>query len=235
MKSVKKILCVLLTLTIVASCVAIGSMQSSAVTDESAVGESQSGLAQETVQGSAILHCFCWSYDTIRQNLTDIKAAGYTAVQLSQCRVLISEDEKIDMAFIETGEKSVLISDKAQVLDDVLVMGYPRIPQFFDFCAAERATISSIATMGAVASLADQYITPSVGQLMLVTARIRRGNSGGPIINSDGAVVGVAFAESDSEGDYDEMGYGVAYPISVFYQMLQDSKLMNVKFVDEVK
>ena len=33
MKSVKKILCVLLTLTIVASCVAIGSMQSSAVTD----------------------------------------------------------------------------------------------------------------------------------------------------------------------------------------------------------
>ena len=165
----------------------------------------------------------------------EISIPGYTAVQLSQCRVLISEDEKIDMAFIETGEKSVLISDKAQVLDDVLVMGYPRIPQFFDFCAAERATISSIATMGAVASLADQYITPSVGQLMLVTARIRRGNSGGPIINSDGAVVGVAFAESDSEGDYDEMGYGVAYPISVFYQMLQDSKLMNVKFVDEVK
>ena len=83
MKSVKKILCVLLTLTIAASCVAIGSMQSSAVTDESAVGESQSGLAQETVQGSAILHCFCWSYNTIKQKLPEIAAAGYTAVQTS--------------------------------------------------------------------------------------------------------------------------------------------------------
>jgi hypothetical protein len=160
---------------------------------------------------------------------------GYSAAYLSQCRVLVSEDEKIDMAFIETNENSVLIADTAQVLDEVLVMGYPRIPQFFDFCAAERAAISSIPTRGAVASLAGQYITPSVGQLMLVTARIRGGNSGGPIINSDGAVVGVAFAESGSEGDYDEMGYGIAYPIDVFYQMLQNSQNLEVDFVDEVK
>lgn len=160
---------------------------------------------------------------------------GYTAAQLSKCRVLISEDEKIDMAFIETNEQSVLISDTAQVLDDVLVMGYPRIPQFFDFCAAEQAAISSIPTKGAVASLAGQYITPCVRQLMLVTARIRGGNSGGPIINSDGAVVGVAFAESDSKGDYDEMGYGIAYPIGAFYQLLQNSTSMKVNFVDVVK
>lgn len=165
----------------------------------------------------------------------EVSIPGYTATLLSKCRVLVSEDEKIDMAFIETGENSVLVSDTAQVLDEVLVMGYPRIPQFFGFCAAERAAISSVPTRGTVASLADQYITPSVGQLMLVTARIRGGNSGGPIINSDGAVVGVAFAESDSKGDYDEMGYGIAYPIDVFYQMLQNSHSMKVNFVDEVK
>ena len=83
MKSVKKILCVLLTLTMVVSCVTVGSIQSSAVLDESAVGESQSGLAQDTVQGSAILHCFCWSYDTIKSKLPEIAAAGYTAIQTS--------------------------------------------------------------------------------------------------------------------------------------------------------
>ena len=83
MKSVKKILCVLLTLTMVVSCVTVGSIQSSAVLDESAVGESQSGLAQDTVQGSAILHCFCWSYNTIKQKLPEIAAAGYTAIQTS--------------------------------------------------------------------------------------------------------------------------------------------------------
>lgn len=67
----------------VVSCVTVGSIQSSAVLDESAVGESQSGLAQETVQGSAILHCFCWSYNTIKQKLPEIAAAGYTAIQTS--------------------------------------------------------------------------------------------------------------------------------------------------------
>ena len=165
----------------------------------------------------------------------EVSIPGYSAVQLRKCRVLVSEDEKIDMAYIETNEASVLTSDTAQVLDEVLVMGYPRIPQFFDFCAAERAAISSIPTIGAVASLADQYITPNVGNLMLVTARIRAGNSGGPIINSDGAVVGVSFAESDSEAKYDEMGYGIAYPIAVFNQMLQNSHSIEVNFVDEVK
>ena len=40
-------------------------------------------LAQDTIQGSAILHCFCWSYNTIKQKLPEIAAAGYTAIQTS--------------------------------------------------------------------------------------------------------------------------------------------------------
>lgn len=39
--------------------------------------------AQETVGGSAILHCFDWSYNNIKAALPDIAAAGYTAVQTS--------------------------------------------------------------------------------------------------------------------------------------------------------
>ena len=35
------------------------------------------------MQGGAILHCFDWSYNAIKANLADIKAAGYTAVQTS--------------------------------------------------------------------------------------------------------------------------------------------------------
>ena len=69
---------------------------------------------------------------------------------------------------------------------------------------------------------------------MLVTARIRGGNSGGPIIDSNGAVVGVAFSEPMSKGDYDEMGYGIAYPIEVFYGMLKNPSSMKVTFVDTI-
>jgi len=160
---------------------------------------------------------------------------GYTAQELKKYATFISTDTNIDMAYIEMNEPLRFVPGDANVLDEVLVMGYPKIPMFNDFCAAERAAISSIPTRGAVASLADQYMSPGVGQLMLVTARIRGGNSGGPVINSNGQVIGVAFAEPKSEGNYDEMGYGIAYPISVLGQLLENGQAMQVNYVDEVK
>lgn len=174
---------------------------------------------------------------TAKHCLTVDKVAipGYTSEQLSRCKVLISNDPKVDMAYIDTGDPSLLIHDEPHVLDEVLVMGYPRIPQFLEFCTAERAEVSSIPTKGSVASLADQYLTPSAGKLILVTARIRAGNSGGPIINADGSVIGVAFMEPMYEGNYDEMGYGGAYPMNVFYDLLKDSTTLKVNFVDEIK
>lgn len=39
--------------------------------------------AQDTISGSAVLHCFDWSYNSIKDALPDIAAAGYTAVQTS--------------------------------------------------------------------------------------------------------------------------------------------------------
>jgi alpha-amylase len=35
------------------------------------------------IQGGAILHAFCWSFQTIAENMADIAAAGFTAVQTS--------------------------------------------------------------------------------------------------------------------------------------------------------
>lgn len=52
-------------------------------TPSTAVADGYETYAQETVQGSAILHCFDWSYNTIKANLADIAKAGYTAVQTS--------------------------------------------------------------------------------------------------------------------------------------------------------
>lgn len=167
-------------------------------------------------------------------DVDEVYIPGYSATQLQSGRVIVSSRDDIDMAYIELNQPSILVDGDAEVLDEVLVMGYPKIPQFFDLCAAEKATVSAIPTKGAVASLADQYISRNAGKLMLITARIRGGNSGGPIIGADGSVVGVAFSEPMSQGNYDEMGYGVAYPIKVFDQLLQNNTTMNVKFVNRI-
>lgn len=51
-------------------------------TELSADGVTDYGLC-EHVQDGVILHAFCWSFNTIKANMADIAAAGYTAVQTS--------------------------------------------------------------------------------------------------------------------------------------------------------
>ncbi len=72
----RKLLSVLLALLMVLSLVP------TIFAPKTTVAESGS-IDQAIVQGGAILHCFDWSFDEIREALPDIKAAGYAAVQTS--------------------------------------------------------------------------------------------------------------------------------------------------------
>lgn len=40
-------------------------------------------INRESIHDGAILHAFCWNFNTIKENMKDIAAAGYTAVQTS--------------------------------------------------------------------------------------------------------------------------------------------------------
>ncbi len=79
----RKIISLVLALCMVISSVAVGSFVANAVTDDSEEVLSGDQAAQETVQGSAVLHCFDWSYNNIKANMKAIANAGYTAVQTS--------------------------------------------------------------------------------------------------------------------------------------------------------
>ena len=72
----RKLLSVLLALLMVLSLVPTIFAPKAAVADAQPID-------QAIVQGGAILHCFDWSFDEIREALPDIKAAGYAAVQTS--------------------------------------------------------------------------------------------------------------------------------------------------------
>ncbi|MCQ2513858.1 MAG: starch-binding protein [Ruminococcus sp.] len=92
MKLKNKAISSILAVSILATSLITGSLTSNAVTVErsevSATTEQEKASAssqgpQKTVDGSNVLHCFNWSYNSIKENLEDIKAAGYTAVQTS--------------------------------------------------------------------------------------------------------------------------------------------------------
>lgn len=76
-----KIIKTLTAVMLAAACFSTMYVSGNAAKEETAVGQTQ--LAQNQIQGSAILHCFCWSYNNIKAKLPEIAAAGYTAIQTS--------------------------------------------------------------------------------------------------------------------------------------------------------
>ena len=162
---------------------------------------------------------------------------GYSVDELSQSKIYVSENPYIDIAFINVGKKEKINVHTAdgEVLQDILTLGYPKIPVFTDFLTAEKATISSKAevrltpTKGSISAFGTNYFAKT--ELMLITAKIRGGNSGGPIINEEGAVVGISCQLPNYEGeigDYDDMGYGIAIPIKYLNEILSTKKMINV-------
>lgn len=162
---------------------------------------------------------------------------GYSKQQLDNSKVYISQNPAIDIAYIDLGIASHTHYESPKILDDVLVMGYPKIPLFLDFLTAEKAAISTIAklrmtpTKGAITAIAPNIYTYKDTNLLLITARIKGGNSGGPIINKRGCIVGVAFSQPYYEGDsYDDLGYGIGMPIIVLNNILAEQNTITPKF-----
>ena len=57
--------------------------ETSVVPDDDQKAESAGKLQASSVQDGVILHAWCWSLDTIKENMAEIAAAGYTTIQTS--------------------------------------------------------------------------------------------------------------------------------------------------------
>lgn len=135
---------------------------------------------------------------------------------------IIGVDEETDVAVlkIETGKELPFIklgdSDKAQVGDWVLAIGSP-------FGLAQTVTAGIVSQV----NRETPYTLAFPKKFIQTDAAINRGNSGGPLVNMDGEVVGINSQIATSTGDYN--GIGFALPIneaaSVYRQILQNGKV----------
>jgi serine protease Do len=68
-----------------------------------------------------------------------------------------------------------------------------------------------------------------------MSARVKGGSSGGPVINRGGKVVGIVSASPSSDSEQiDKLGFGLAIPSDLIEQFLSnlrlDSEVQDVKF-----
>ena len=78
-----RILALVMALAMILTGVPGTGIPTGAITAEAAVSVAEQNNLTENIQDGAILHCWCWSFNTIKQNMADIAAAGFTTVQTS--------------------------------------------------------------------------------------------------------------------------------------------------------
>ncbi len=146
---------------------------------------------------------------------------------------IVGADEETDVAVlkIETGRDLPFVklanSDAARVGDWVLAVGSP-------------FGLAQTVTAGIISQTKREAPYNSFQKFIQTDAAINRGNSGGPLVNMDGEVIGINSQIATSTGDYN--GIGFALPsneaANVYRQILQGGKVRRGYFgvnLDSVK
>lgn len=146
-----------------------------------------------------------------------IAIQGITEAELVKAKFEIHDNDLMDLVFIRFDEgkvETILFSQNAEILDEVMTLGYPKIPGYHNYLTAEKANVSArfTASVGQISSKAEDIWIKE--QLFLITAKIKGGNSGGPVISNNGSVVGVTVNLTIGDGDYDDIGYGTVIPVT---------------------
>jgi serine protease Do len=147
---------------------------------------------------------------------------------------LVGSDDLTDLAVlkIEAGKElpSVKLgdSDKAEVGDWVLAIGSP-------------FGLNKTVTAGIISQTRRETPYASAFQKFIQTdAAINRGNSGGPLVNMDGEVIGINSQIATSTGDYNGVGFALPSDeaANVYEQIVKNGKVRRGylgAYLDSVK
>jgi serine protease Do len=147
-------------------------------------------------------------------------------------RILIPKDSRRDMAVAICRKTLECERDRLRlgtgfVLDEVMAIGYPPIPGYFNVLSALRARVAGDlseylrSTTGDIAASEKPYLTPT--RTYLMSARVKGGSSGGPVINKRGEVIGMISASPSSDSqEIDRLGFGTAIASSEIEEFLSE-------------
>lgn len=175
------------------------------------------------------------------ENMQTVKITNWDPSTAPLSKIWVPTDSNIDLAILEfDGDPFPSIPrfrlEKCKVLDDVLAMGYPSIPGYQFVQVSEKAQIAGYlkSTTGQIVAEGECYLMN--GHLhLLISARVKGGNSGGPVIGRRGGVAGMVFQlPAEEEGRTDLLGYAAAISSEVLESIKNACLNENLEIVEEL-
>ncbi len=174
------------------------------------------------------------------ENMRRIEILGNDDKPIHVINISIPENDNLDIAILLVSNRAFegtqpFRYENHKILDEVLCIGYPPIPGFSDIQISDITNINSSvkSSRGRIVSMSSSYLDGQ--EYILLNARVKGGNSGGPVINSRGYVVGVLVQTSLASGEnskLDELGYGIAVPKESFFQLIKGENNPSPKIKD---
>jgi serine protease Do len=142
--------------------------------------------------------------------------------------VTFHQNKNIDIAIILISEHAfiktpVFNAIDGEILEDVLTIGYPPVPGFDAIQVYEKASINNSFkfSKGQIIARDRSYLDGI--EYLLINAKVKGGNSGSPVINRKGNVIGMVVQiplDSQDASRLDSLGYGIVTPRSEIVKML---------------
>ena len=151
--------------------------------------------------------------------------------------VVLSENEDLDIALIvmeESVSGRVFHLSEPHVLEDIMVMGYPPISGMLPVLISEKGQMVAAmkSTIGTNVGETKDYLKNL--DCFLISARVKGGSSGSPVINEFGKVCGIVVSlpnDIKNPDRIDLMGYGACLPSIYIEEMLRGENIKRLGLV----
>lgn len=185
-----------------------GAVRPVVVTKENGDSDIGSGFLVKNRYFVTAKHCI--------ENMREVTINGWNPKKSRLESIWIPPEPRLDLAILEFQKKPFtgvigFELKSPNVLEEVLTMGYPPVPGFDSFLVAETARVSYLkSSTGQIVGEQESYLDKH--KYFLISARVKGGSSGCPVIGQDGKIRGVVVQLSKEEGTLDTLGYGIALP-----------------------